>query len=603
MRLEKKTRITLAVGIFALALLIRLIGIGWGLQNEFHNPSYHPDEAVIFNSSQRIEPAQFKFTPGFYNYGTLYLTALRVATDMTSAYTGAPDEKSDDSYWAWVSRADFSGRLLSAIAGALTAVFLFFLVYRFAGAIGGIAAALVIAVAPGHVMHSRFQTPDVFALMLLTASALCALKLLPGFAESDSGKDEAVEVSPDPEGGEGSPVAPLSAEPANPLKWTLLAGALAGLSAGTKYTGILGLLILAVALWYTRRNLVAAATHFALGLIAAIVAFVLSTPGVLLENSAFMRDFTYEMGHTASGHGLAFVDTSNGFIYHLANLFLGLGLLITTIGVVGLVWAAVKKHPWAIALLAFALLYYVVIGRAEVKFLRYTFPLYPGIAAGFGWLIAETQKTNWRRAGMILAILAIGGVDTGGLVGASKVTAWMASPDPRDQAIAWLRSHATDTTSVGYAVDPWYWSVPLFKNAPVPRFPMGPDYIRAFRATGNPFLARVAMMDETAQPKTVFPFDPGPPVQYPAFNMALLQNIKPEFIPVTTFEAGYQDRLVGATDLEGADATMVRQYRDFIEQLREDYEPVASFGSPSPLVEDYHYVQPQVLIWKRKTSP
>ncbi len=52
--------------VFLAALAIRLPGIGWGLKNDLHNQSYHPDEEVIYWASQRVEPAKLKFTPGFY---------------------------------------------------------------------------------------------------------------------------------------------------------------------------------------------------------------------------------------------------------------------------------------------------------------------------------------------------------------------------------------------------------------------------------------------------------------------------------------------------------------------------------------------------------
>ena len=72
------------------ALLWRLIGINWGLPNDLHAQSYHPDEPVNLLVAQQVDISKGDFEPGFYNYPTLYLTALRVVSDMTSAYTGAP---------------------------------------------------------------------------------------------------------------------------------------------------------------------------------------------------------------------------------------------------------------------------------------------------------------------------------------------------------------------------------------------------------------------------------------------------------------------------------------------------------------------------------
>lgn len=582
MSLDKNTRIAIAAGIFLVALLIRMMGIGWGLKNDLHNQSYHPDEPIIFANSQNIEPTQFKFTPGFYNYGTLYLTILRVATDMTTAYTGAPDLKNDQSFWDWMSRADMAGRFISAIAGALTAVIVFFLAYRFLGALGGLASALVIVIAPAHVMHSRFQTVDVLAVMFLAASALFALKLLPKRTDPTDPTDPTDQT-----------------KAIDPAKLVILSGVFAGLSAGTKYTGILALLTLFAAIFFVTKDRTKMLTQMAIGLGSALLAFLIVTPGAILDNAAFMRDFVYEMNHTATGHGLVFTDTSSGFIYHIGNLLLGIGLLLTIMGLGGLIWAAVKKNPWAIALLVFFVAYYVLIGRAEVKFIRYTFPLYLGIAVGFGYLLAEAQKMKWKHAVNALGIMAIGGIGGGGLMGAFSVTAWMANTDPRDQAAEWIKKQP-DATTVGYVSDPWFWSVPMFKDSTIPRMPMGPDYLRLTSELRSPFLARMELMGRTTTPKPVFAFDPGPPPNYPNFNMKLLSELKPEYIAFTTFESGYLERLRNANDLDAGTKAQVDDYNRFTEQLQKDYAPVQTFGQYVPLIEDFTYVQPEVLVWKRK---
>src|SRR5437763_667705 len=70
----------IGVAIFALSLGLRLIGITWGLPNALHYDSYHPDEPINWAASQRIDPAHLQFVPGFYNYGTFFLTASKIAS-------------------------------------------------------------------------------------------------------------------------------------------------------------------------------------------------------------------------------------------------------------------------------------------------------------------------------------------------------------------------------------------------------------------------------------------------------------------------------------------------------------------------------------------
>jgi hypothetical protein len=557
-------RVWVGVAIFGFALVLRLLGIGWGLGNDLHFQSYHPDEPVVWAYSQQIEPAKLQFTPGFYNYGTLYLTMVRVATDVTAAYSGGPDPQQEQSVWAFLSRAHLAGRLLSAVAGAVTALLLFLMGARLFGTWGGIAAALFIAVAPAHVVHSRFQTVDIVATALIAASAFFALRLLP--------RDEISE--------EGPPKGRLQPE----MRLALLSGLFAGLSAGTKYTGILVLLTLYVALALSKRKdwLKLAAA----GSAVAAAAFVVTTPGILLQTDQFVRDFVYEMRHTSTGHGLIFEGTSPAFVYHLSNLFAGIGLLLTLLGLGGLIYAGYRRQPWALALLVFFVLYYVLIGRAEVKFLRYTFPLYIALAVGFGYaMTALQQNTGWRRFGVALGILAIGGLDMGGLVGASKATTWMLVEDPRDQASRWVRQQSHEGTTVGYARDPWFWSVPFFPYATA---------VRAMR-----FGDRMESMAQASNPRPVLYVSPEGGA--PDFDSRLLTQLRPEYVTITTLEAGHLERLRRTRAARTPEArAALRDYESFMLVLERDYQPVRMFGEPAPEVEDFQYIQPQVVVYQRK---
>jgi hypothetical protein len=562
----KKSGIYIALALFAFALALRLIGIGWGLKNDLHDQSYHPDEAVIFLNSQRIEPTRLQFTPDFYNYPTLYLTVLRVAGDMTAAYTGGYDERSEESFWGFASRVHFAGRIISAVAGSAMALMMFFIASRLFGSWAGIAAGLAVAVAPGHVMHSRFQTVDIFAAMLMTASTLYALKLLTP-RRQDQGQESLQTTFSDRE----------------VLRLALLSGVFAGLAAGTKYTSILVILTLYVVLYMTKPAGWAKAAAGATGI--AIGAFLISTPGVLLETQSFIRDFTYEMHHTATGHGLVFEGTSPAFVYHLGNLGVGLGILLTLMGLVGLVYAVYRRHVWAIALLACFLPYYLVIGRAEVKFLRYTFPLYIALATGFGYTLAAAQRRErFGRLGVAVGILAIGGVDGGGLTGSSRVSAWMAATDPRDQAAMWLRQRAQENPNitVGYAKDPWFWSVPLFRQS-----------------TAGPLLPlpqRLELMAEMTQPTVLYFYDPE---GHRNFDPRLLTQLRPDYVTMTSFEFGDLERLRRMRGITGDAKILTDEYIQFREVLDRDYKPVLLRGVPVAPIHDFKYPQPQVIVWER----
>lgn len=559
--------------LFAGALLFRLIGIGWGLKNDLHNHSYHPDETVVLGYSQAIDPAHGQFTPGFYNYGTLYLTVLKVATDMVATYTGGFDPKNPDSVTDFISRGILAGRILSALAGAATVWVLFLILRRRTNLLGAILGSLLVAVAPAHVVHSRFATVDVVAVFFVALSTHYALKLLP---DRDGNAPHGTAM----------------------VKAAALSGLFAGLAGGTKYTGALVILTLLTAIAFRAfgaqgegeapdRKIALQAALAGIG--AMILAFVIATPGVLLDQAAFMRDFAYEMHHTATEHGLVFVHTPSGFIYHLGNLFAGVGPLLLVLGVVGLVAAAIRKHAWAIAVLAFFLPYYLLIGRAEVKFLRYTFPLYVGLGVGFGWLMGKAhEQKGWKKGAVALGIFGVGGVGGGGLYNSLVDTGWMAGTDPRDAAARYLKGKGN--ALVAYASDPWFYSVPLFKDSAEPR----PAPTRRLQWMAD----RKEEMDRQTSPRVAFYYDnPEDPF---AFDVRSLDALKPDYVEYSSFENADLERLKDAADLKPIEKVQLDRYEAYMARLERDYILDRVFGGRLPFIHDLEYIQPTIYLWKRK---
>lgn len=570
----------LAAAIFAVALAVRLLGIGWGLPKATQHYSLHPDEWDVAFFALQIEPSHGDFDPGFYNYGTLYLTMVRVAGDVGSAYFG----RGAEALWQTIGVYHASGRALSALAGAGTALFVFLILRRQTNRFGACFGAAAMAFLPGHVVHSRFQTVDVTATFFLAVSAWFALRLL----ASDVGLVE--------RGGRWTD---------SPLKLAAWSGVFAGLSAGTKYTGILGvaMLVAAVLLLPERRQAFAWVRPIAVGIGAAVLAFVLTTPGVFLNAGQFWSDFGYEMNHTASGHGVVFAATGSGYVYHLFNLVEGMGPLLALMSLGALVWAAVARRPWCLALLAFFLLYYVLIGKAEVKFLRYTFPLTIALTVAFGWMVGKLHEAkNWTKVLVIVALAALAGLDGGGLRSALTTSYAMSRPDPREQAATYLRDQAVADPGavVGLVSDPWFYSPTLFPESAIPRRAMAlmaastPD--RRLRPAEHLF----EQMRAALSPK-VTRYLPDNLDERFDWDLRLLTEIKPTFVALSSFE--YLDllRLRGATGLSGEIQIQVDRCREFEAALREHYEPV-QFGEPATWVHDMQYVRPMVWVWKRKSD-
>ncbi|MBS1721468.1 MAG: DUF2029 domain-containing protein [Armatimonadetes bacterium] len=559
--LKEKLKNPAVVGalIFLLALLIRLPGLHWGLPDSQRHWSLHPDEPVIWAYSQQIKPAEGKFTPGFYNYGTLYLTLLRVSTDVVNGYGGAPQAKDGSDVPDAMARYHLAGRIISLISGAALAWTVLAILWRRTHWVGALAGALAVAAAPALVIHSDFQTVDMLATFLLVAGALWALRLVP---EGD-----------DPP----------------PPKAALWSGVLIGLSAGTKYTGVLGLLVLAVACAWTRRW-----KDLAVGSVACLVTFLVTTPGMFLDGEKFWKDFGYEMAHSQQGHGLVFAGTSIGFVYHLASLALGFGTISLLLGLVGLGAGAIKKQPWLIAVGVFFLAYFLLIGRAEVKFIRYTFPLVPVLALGLGWLVGEQHKkgTIGSRGVVTVAILGLGGLLGGGLASSLQAAQDMSRPDPRRECLAVFDTQkGFGPGTVGLVSDPWFYTPELYADVGQPRWVPFPQRDAEMRAA-HPI------------PNTVLRYVPENPDERKDWDTRLLDE-KPRFVAFSSFETEGLERLTRSSSVPDEYRDQVDRYREFAKRLQAEYDPVfdqSRLSNPWLQVHDLMYIRPNIWVWIRKDA-
>ncbi len=563
--------------VFVVALAVRLAGIGWGLPNERRLTSLHPDEPVVWLVSQQLDLAHGDFDPGFYNYGTLYLTLENVATQMTRAYGGGPKDNTREAQLLAVGRYHLAGRRISALAGAGLAWLAFAWLRRIAHPLGTWFGTAAIVFAPGLVIHSRFQTVDMLATLLLGLSLFYAAK--PFLPEAD---------------------------PKQALRCFVLSGLFAGLSAGTKYTGILALAAIVAGALLLPREL-RWKSMFG-GVLTAMVAFLIATPGALLNSSRFWTDFTYEMSHTASGHGSVFTSTPSGFFYQAGNLIETLGFVVFTMGLVGLVFLALERKSWVFGLLAFCLLQYVLIGRAEVKFLRYCFPLVLPLAIGFGHLVgyAHTHlSTKWRLA-VGLGALGLAGVGGGGIRQTITSTSWMLGEDPRDAVASYLRKQDPGA-QVGLVSDPWFYTGTFWPDTALPRFPSPPFYPPDSAGSLAPEFRRQQMLASASPHASTFTIDPAvDPAPAQSWDYRLLGTAKPDYIVYSSFESDDPDRISRGTPLGVPKDQMDEavRYRTFYNRLRQDYQLEVVWGGDGPAVHDVMYVRPRVYLWKRlKATP
>jgi len=431
----------LLVTLLGLALFLRVRGLDWGLPNELHAYSYHPDEWSL------VTPAVFHLhlrgdlNPHFFRYGTLsiYLLGGVIGLARWLGLVALPGADLGFLYWL--------ARLISVGLGVLTVYLTYVLGAHLYGHRIGLGGALLLSLTPLHVVHSHYATVDV-PLTFWTTLALIA-------------------------------AARLALAPATPrravLFWHLFAGAAAGLSASTKYVG--GLVFLPV---LAASVMGARATGAGIfqpappakppgrvgwlllwALLAAGGGFLLGTPYALLSPQEFWDGFAKEMWqHPQQAVNPAFWATGPGWWYYLrVGMPAGLGLGLTVGSLVG-GGLAVKRASWADQLLwAWCGPFYLAMGAAQDHYLRYLMPLLPVLTlwTARGLVEAWSHSGPWRTVGWGAGVFLLGScaLKTGAYVHL------LCAPDARDEVARWFRQEAPAGSTVGLVEKPWFHTPPL----------------------------------------------------------------------------------------------------------------------------------------------
>ncbi len=400
--------------VMALALALRLPGLFWGLPGPTHLFSYHPDEFHSLRGA--LSFAQGDLNPHFLNYGCLYLYAVAgtcaAAHPSLMAAVAQTPAALPRALRTWTADA----RLVSLVAGLATVA----AVALAAQALGGhgLWAALALALMPLHSLHCRYATVDV-TLALFVALAVWA-------------------------------TARGQARPALYV-W---AGVFAGLAASTKYTGAVVLAAPLVALAVDgglpagrRAGLAAACAG------AALLAFAVTSPYVLLAWQEAGRDVLFEMRHMRVGESPAREAEPWGPWFHLKWLTLGTGGLALA-GLIGMAMAAAagdRERRWLpVAVLAAILV--VMISATGVRYARYELPLLPLAALGVGWLGALGRRGATAVLTALMALAAVHCV---------TICVQLTRPDSRDLALRELVQRSEADQSVGMPWQPWFQGPPV----------------------------------------------------------------------------------------------------------------------------------------------
>jgi hypothetical protein len=408
----------LILAVLALALVLRLDGIAWGLPYSYVNADESTVVPKAFAAARGHLNPQFFFYPSLYFYllGALYLVA---SPFLWLVRHGNP--LAMGSYVVDPGPYLLLGRLLSAAFGTASV----YLVYRLGraayGRPAGLLAALFLAVTPLHVAYSHMAVTDVTA----TALSLLALVLL---LEAAQGR----------------------------RRWLVAGAVAAGLATSTKYN--LGMLVLpaSVAAVYACRGEVAsrvaagarAVTLWPRLLVARVyapmfVAFLVASPFVILDAGHFLHDFLRQNVIMDRGW-LGFENTGNGFWYNLqVNLGGTLGVVLLVLAVLGLAWALWRRTPLDLILTPYVLVYFVYISTWKELADRYLLPIVPLLillAVRGSLEVAVSRPAAKRLVAPVVAVLLVVAL-VGPLANSVHFDGGLSGVDVRTRAKMWVEDH------------------------------------------------------------------------------------------------------------------------------------------------------------------
>lgn len=538
-RLCERLRICAPVLVLMVAAALRIWGLRWGLPNAVHDYSYHPDEFLIATAAFGSIYVGHSLDPRIYTYPSLFIYLSAVAIGAAFAYGAAPA----------LANVYLAARVVSVVVSVAAVGATWWAGGVLFGPTAGMLAAVALAVAPMHAQHSHFATVDApCTLFVALALGFAGLALTRG-------------------------------------TWRdyVLAGATSGLAAGTKYNA--GLVIFApVAAFLLRDGAGARRAHvsrLAACLGCAVVAFVVSTPGSVLWPSEFLAGLLYEARHAATGHGLVFVGTGSGFAHHLtSSLWYGLGPGLTVLFVLSVLWAVYVRDRRALVLMSFLIPYYVLISLAQVRFARYTLPMFPAVALLVGWLISDRcralsgGRSLWRClwAGMV------GLIFLSTLTYSCLLSAILAGHDPRDQAARWLFAHVPNGSRVGVPEVPWFYSPPLSKS-------LGFGTLDQRQEATREAPYQIVVFSECEEHRGWWTDKP-----------------PPEWVIVSDYEVEDALRLRGNKSIGADERALVRRITGNLDLVEKHYHVVRRFGPPwswaEGLPHDMRYASPAISIYR-----
>jgi hypothetical protein len=192
--------------------------------------------------------------------------------------------------------------------------------------------------------------------------------------------------------------------------WLVGAGALAGMSAGTKYLG--GLVVLPAALYAlwppeVRASVRSRLTDLSIVALSSAVAFVATVPGVVLHPHQFWTGFDGQVLHQSGGH-LGYSGNRAWWFYLHEALPGNWGWLLTSLAVIGVGLVILTGRLDQRLLLAFVVPVYLLLGISHVEFPHYVLLVLPMLGVFAGLALSAVGKHLPRPAMSVVGLVVAG---------------------------------------------------------------------------------------------------------------------------------------------------------------------------------------------------
>lgn len=391
------------------AFVLRAWHLEWGLPGMFHPDEYSGTLARRMMATGDMNPHFFKnpSTMVYLAYFVQVIAAQHVSTFHTAVdLVGLSLQDPRGDYLLLLS-----ARAVSAAAGTMTVVVLYFGGKEILGRRVALIAASLLAVTFLHVRNSHYATNDVLATLLLTASYSFAARIFIRGRGSDY----------------------------------LLAALFGGLAASTKYTSVLFVLPILVA-HLSRGPAIGSrlSLRYNLPLAASVptslLAFLAGTPYAILDFSKFREDFLFQLALGAEhARGQDFLPTSLLIIRDLTQGFGWVPLLLALVGALLLA----RNDLWRFAfVISIPVALFVSLSKQSYYFARFIVPLLPFLSLCSAYCL-DRMACRWEslKRGRSLLALLIAVAFAQPLALSIRHDALLGEADTRILAAQWIATH------------------------------------------------------------------------------------------------------------------------------------------------------------------